>query len=728
MLKRIQLIPLIVLLWCSGISLSSGLQYGETSVAAHLMPIAFIAITYYLFRFLFRDGKRKDLFGMTGALGMLLGGVAVWAEFLVPACMVLYNEISYKIRVCYGISMGELKTYDYGSKELLVAFFVALCTAVSLYLYEKCCPAVVTALPSFLLFMLPIAADGVPDENCVIAYGGALLIFLGMGRRGESVRKFVLLTACTVLVLIVVQRSFSWTEVSKGMWEYRDRIAGRGNSEDGDSGAGRKQDEVPEGQRQTINFGEFSKKGEISYNGTIELYVKAEEDLSLQKLFLAGFYGESYENGKWTGYDVSDYSDSHGICYEPYVSNVLFKIKIENAFDKGIFTPYAECGDTGFDTALIWEDIGINAKYLKKVLDERWYITEDEFEVDDRLLNRIREECPVKLKQRTIGEAIEEIKKYFSEDFQYSIRPGVPPDGKDELEWFLFDSKTGYCTHYATAAVMLFRAMGVPARVAQGYMINGNRLEPGQEVEVHDYNAHAWTEIYTGMEWIPLDVTSYVVSGLGGSEMIPGGQVGQIQEGMNPEQHGASKKKKKAQEDKKKKKQDADRPDEPSKWYDISTDAGKTRWAAIAIAILCLAGAACGVIRWRRKRYRTLSRKLESEPFDSRLLLINDGLGRFWKNMDMPWDYMDSGRRTEEIFESTCRFYPDHKLGAVRESIRRYVLCIYRSRFGSNGVTEEEYRQCIDYLEDLFSRIADAGEKGQWRALGCGMVKRMMRK
>lgn len=726
-MKRIQLIPLIILLWCSGISLSSGLQYGEGYAAAYLRPVVLISIIYYLFRFLFRDGKRKDLFGMAGAFAMLSGGALLLREFLVPACMVLYNDISYKIRVCYGISLGELATHDYGMEEVVVALIVAMVTALSLYLYETCRPAVVIALPSFLLFMLPIAADGVPSENCVIAYGGALLIFLGMGRRGESVRKFLLLTACTVLVLVVVQRSFSWTEVSKGMWEYRDRIAGRGNSKDGDSGAGRKQDEVPEGQRQTINFGEFSKKGEISYNGTIELYVKAEEDLSLQKLFLAGFYGESYENGKWTGFDVSDYSDSHGVCYEPYVSTVLFKIKIENAFDEGTFTPYAECSDTGFQTADVWNELSIDTKELKKTLDERWYLTEDVFEVDDRLLARLKEECPVKLKQRDLGGAIEAVKKYFSEDFQYSIRPGLPPDGEDEIEWFLFDSKTGYCTHYATAAAMLFRAMGIPARVAQGYMINGSRLEPGKEIEVHDYNAHAWTEIYTGVEWIPLDVTSYVVSGLGGNEMVTG-QTGQNQQGMNPEQKKASKKKKKDKEDKKKKKKDADRPDEPSKWYDISTDAGKTRWAAIAIVTLCLVGGVCGVIRWRRRKYRALSRRLETEPFEDRLLLINDGLGRFWKNMDMSWDYMDSSRRVKEIYESTCRFYPEHCLHDVRESIRHYVLCIYRSRFGSGGITEEEYRKCVDYLEDLFSRVRDAGEKGQWRALGCGMVKRMTRK
>lgn len=728
MLKRIQLIPLIVLLWCSGISLSSGLQYGEVSVAAHLMPVAFISITYYLFRFLFRDGKRKDLFGMLGAFAMLLGGVVLLREFLVPACMVLYNEISYKIRICYGINLGELVAADYGSKELVVALIVALCTVISLYLYETCRPAVVTVLPSFLLFMLPIAADGVPYGNCVVAYGGALLIFLGMGRRGESVRKFLLLTVCTVLVCVVVQRSFSWTEVSKEMWEYRDRIAGRGNSKDGEAGAGRKEDQVPEGQRQKINFGEFSKNGQISYNGTIELYVKAQVDIQLQKLFLAGFYGESYKDGKWSGYDVSDYMDSHGVCYDPYITNVFGKIKIENGFDDGAFARYAECADTAFDPIQERGDFSVDAKYLKKVIKERWYLTEDEFQVDDRLLKRIKEECPVNLKQRTIGKAIKEVKKYFSEDFQYSIRPGVPPDGQDELEWFMFESKTGYCTHYATAAAMLFRAMGIPARVAQGYMISGGYLEEDQEVEVHDYNAHAWTEIYDGVEWIPLDVTSYVVSGLGGSEMIPG-QMGQNREGMNSEQRKKSKQKEKAQdENKKKKEKKTDQSGKRSKWYDISADGVRMKWVVIVITTLCLAGAVGWIIGWRRKRYRVLGRRLETEPFENRLLLINNGLERFWKNLDMPWDYMDSSRRTAEIFESTFRFYPEHELQDVRESIQHYVLCIYQSRFGISGITEEEYRACIDYLEDLFSHIRDTGEKGRWRALRCSMVKRIMRK
>lgn len=80
--------------------------------------------------------------------------------------------------------------------------------------------------------------------------------------------------------------------------------------------------------------------------------------------------------------------------------------------------------------------------------------------------------------QSTIGKAAEKIHTVLQKEFHYTLHPGKS-GGSSELETFLFDTKTGYCTHYATAAIMMFRSLGVPARLAQGYMIRGdyvNRL------------------------------------------------------------------------------------------------------------------------------------------------------------------------------------------------------------------------------------------------------------
>lgn len=720
MLKRIQLIPLIVLLWCSGISLSSGLQYGEITVTRYLIPIVFSAITYYLFRFLFRAGERKDLLGMTGALAMLLGGTVMLRKVLIPSFMVLYNDISYKIMVCYGIDLGMLKVEDYGAEALVVAHLICLVTVISLYLYETCRPAVVTALPSFLLFMVSIAADGVPYGNCVIAYGGAMVIFFGMGRRGESVRKLLLLIGCTALVLIVVEFSFSWADVSKSMWTYRDRIADRGNS----TGPQREEDVVPDEAKQKINFGKFSEKGEISYNGTIELYIKSREDFDADKLFLCGFYGTSYfDSGRWVGHDVGNELDIHGMLFEPYNN----KIDIVNAFDRGVFASYAATEDY---YNMLMDSFCLDMEEIAEEVKEgaaSYDLTEDESFIDESLLKRIRKECPVSLKPALVQDAIEEVRKYFSEDFQYTLRPGLPPDGEDELEWFMFHSKSGYCTHYATAAAMLFRAMGIPARIAQGYMINGDRIHANEEISVYDYNAHAWTEIYIGGGWIPLDVTSYVVSGLGGGSMMPD-QVGQAGEPGNMSQEKKKKEELEKEKKKKKKTPKETHPDkEQEKWYVITGEGVQTIWIGAGIFALCVVGAVTMLLVWRRRVYRNQKKKLMTEPVCTRLLFVNDSLGRFWKNMHIAWDYMDSSTWEEAIFRETVRYYLSYdaeQSDVLHKSIHQYVLCVYKSRFGRNGITEEEYEECIQYLKDLLCQMRKSMDQKKWKKLQrCNMVK-----
>ena len=87
----------------------------------------------------------------------------------------------------------------------------------------------------------------------------------------------------------------------------------------------------------------------------------------------------------------------------------------------------------------------------------------------------------------------------------YTLTPPTMPKGEDFVEYFLFESHQGYCVHFATAAVALFRAMDIPARYAEGYAVP---VVDGEWVDVPDYNAHAWVEIYLGgMGWIPVEVT-----------------------------------------------------------------------------------------------------------------------------------------------------------------------------------------------------------------------------
>jgi len=83
--------------------------------------------------------------------------------------------------------------------------------------------------------------------------------------------------------------------------------------------------------------------------------------------------------------------------------------------------------------------------------------------------------------------------------------PRMDAREKDFARWFLQDSETGYCVHFATATTVLLQAVGVPARYVTGYTV---QAVAGEEVEVTGEQAHAWCEYWLpGFGWTVLEAT-----------------------------------------------------------------------------------------------------------------------------------------------------------------------------------------------------------------------------
>ena len=81
-----------------------------------------------------------------------------------------------------------------------------------------------------------------------------------------------------------------------------------------------------------------------------------------------------------------------------------------------------------------------------------------------------------------------------------------PADAKDFALWFLQESDTGYCVHYASATAVLLRAAGIPSRYVSGYLV---KTQANTAVDVHHKNAHAWVEYYIpGVGWMMLESTA----------------------------------------------------------------------------------------------------------------------------------------------------------------------------------------------------------------------------
>ena len=105
------------------------------------------------------------------------------------------------------------------------------------------------------------------------------------------------------------------------------------------------------------------------------------------------------------------------------------------------------------------------------------------------------------------------IEKYLAQNYTYTLNPIIPTDTKaDFVHNFLFDQKEGYCTAYASAMVAMLRSLGIPARYAEGYLVDTSKKtkeESGKEyITIYDYNGHAWPEAYfRGIGWIPFEPT-----------------------------------------------------------------------------------------------------------------------------------------------------------------------------------------------------------------------------
>ncbi len=110
---------------------------------------------------------------------------------------------------------------------------------------------------------------------------------------------------------------------------------------------------------------------------------------------------------------------------------------------------------------------------------------------------------------------IDAVRHFLETNYTYTKNPGKTPTDKDFISYFLTESRKGYCTSFASAAVMLLRASGIPARYAVGLSVDSEDLQNApltkeglHALSVNDHHAHAWVEVYVdGLGWRPCEMT-----------------------------------------------------------------------------------------------------------------------------------------------------------------------------------------------------------------------------
>lgn len=114
-------------------------------------------------------------------------------------------------------------------------------------------------------------------------------------------------------------------------------------------------------------------------------------------------------------------------------------------------------------------------------------------------LARLTEWC-ASIKDSAVETVAAEIDQRFSENLQYSLTPGQMPEDQDFTEYFLFENQQGFCVHFATAATLIYRECGYPARYVEGYIISPEKFRKQEDgtysAVVSDDMAHAWCETF----------------------------------------------------------------------------------------------------------------------------------------------------------------------------------------------------------------------------------------
>ncbi len=117
------------------------------------------------------------------------------------------------------------------------------------------------------------------------------------------------------------------------------------------------------------------------------------------------------------------------------------------------------------------------------------------------------------------------LEKFNKEEYFYTLEP--PLLGSNPVDRFLFDTRRGFCEHYASAFAFMMRAVGIPSRIVLGYQ--GGEINPmGAYMIVRQADAHAWTEVWlSGRGWYRVDPTAAVAP-----ERIESGRSGAMFDGI----------------------------------------------------------------------------------------------------------------------------------------------------------------------------------------------------
>lgn len=277
------------------------------------------------------------------------------------------------------------------------------------------------------------------------------------------------------------------------------------------------------------NIAELVQSDELAFRATFEGDIPAYSDLYWRGLVLSYFDGD---NQSWNqerpglygrtlrgSEGVTEWSDameyigdpvSYSIIMEPTNRNWLFSLTLPKPTDLkrvGLVRDFRFYSFREIGTRFRYELTSYLDFRTDRNLSDFWryrytLIPKNDNPETKKLATAIRagSDSP--------AEFLANVLRLYADDYVYTLRPPIVEG--HTIDEFLFESKRGFCEHFAGSFVYLMRAGGVPARVVVGYQ-GGEFNRRGSYVAVHQFDAHAWAEVWFENDgWVRVDPTSIV--------------------------------------------------------------------------------------------------------------------------------------------------------------------------------------------------------------------------
>ena len=264
-------------------------------------------------------------------------------------------------------------------------------------------------------------------------------------------------------------------------------------------------------------------------NGRNDQEIFEDESMKNQAEYLKKHWNERSGTGKMTIHNIgADTSYLYYPYYTEFEDYTIYNNHNLLASTQGL--PYGKSVDYFYYPKVVWED-GLGDVKPSEI--DKSEINTDYLDVPEKNSKVIKEICDeIGLNEdMTENEIVDAVGQFFEDNYPYTLRPGRTPNKEDFINYFLKKNKKGYCAHFASSAVLIFRQMGIPARYIEGYAFSMETVFASDEeadlkpedyylgytlfddapvikVDVSDAQAHAWVEIYVeGFGWKTVEVT-----------------------------------------------------------------------------------------------------------------------------------------------------------------------------------------------------------------------------